>query len=303
MPIHSSFLKYFDEVCKSGSIRKAAGNLHIASSAVNRQILKIEDELGVKLFDRSHDGITLTEAGELLSQHVSRTLNDADRTIKEIANCSNKAPNMLTAAGQESVIARILPPVFMELYAEFPDASTSFLASGGTELSKMLLDGRADVAIMFDATEDSNIEILAQVNLPVGAIMSPDHPLANSESLTIQTCSKYVLILPDDSWMLRERLNKELARAKIDIGTMTTSNSVEFLRAMLAKKTSIGFKTTVGLEGAIEDGSLVHIPLTSINGSPLTQTFSIGANRNRKPSVVLDRALELLKERLTIYAS
>ena len=141
------------------------------------------------------------------------------------------------------------------------------------------------------------------MNLPVGAIMSPDHPLASSESLTIQTCAKYVLILPDESWMLRERLNNELALAKVDLGTMTTSNSVEFLRAMLAKKTSIGFKTTVGLEGAIEDGSLVHIPLSSIDGKPLTQTFSIGANRNRQPSVVLDRALELLTQRLKIYST
>lgn len=97
MPIHSSFLKYFDEVCKCGSIRKAASNLHIASSAVNRQILKIEDELQVKLFERSHEGIKLTEAGELLSAHISRTLNDADRTLKEILSCNNKVTPSLTA--------------------------------------------------------------------------------------------------------------------------------------------------------------------------------------------------------------
>ncbi|RVU82850.1 LysR family transcriptional regulator [Leucothrix sargassi] len=301
MPIHSSFLKYFDEVCKCGSIRKAANNLHIASSAVNRQILKIEDELGVKLFERSHEGIRLTEAGNLLSQHVSRTLNDADRTLKEIANCYDKAPNSIIAAGQESVIARILPPVFLELYAEFPSASTSFIAAGGTDLDKMIQNGRADIALMFDATEGPDVELRGQVTLPVGAIMSPDHPLAKHTSLTIHECSEYVLILPDESWMLRERLNKEIARAKVEIGTMTTSNSIEFLRATLGKKSSIGFKTTVGLESSLEDGSLVHIPLIGANGSMMTQTFSIGLNKNRQTSALLDRAVELLEARIKAY--
>ena len=303
MPIHSNFLKYFNEVCQCGSIRKAASNLHIASSAVNRQILKIEDELGVKLFERSHEGIKLTESGHLLSQHISRTLNDADRTLKEIINCNNKAPHGLTAAGQESVIARLLPPVFMELYAEFPAASTSFIAAGGTALDKMLQDGRADIALMFDAIDHENIELFGTVNLPVGAIMSPEHPLAQNATLTIQACSEYVLILPDDSWMLRERLNKELANANVNLGTVTTSNSVEFLRAMLTTKNNIGFKTTIGLEQAIEDGNLVHVPLICASGGLLTQTFSIGTNKNRHKSDVLERAITLLQERLKIYTS
>lgn len=66
MPVHSAFLKYFHEVCKTESIRKAARNLYVASSAINRQILMMESELGVKLFERSHAGATLTPAGELL---------------------------------------------------------------------------------------------------------------------------------------------------------------------------------------------------------------------------------------------
>ena len=84
MKIHSVFLTYFDEVCKSGSIRKAAKKLFVASSAVNRQILKKEEELGIKLFKRAHNGIELTEAGEILHQHITRTLSDYDRTMREI---------------------------------------------------------------------------------------------------------------------------------------------------------------------------------------------------------------------------
>ena len=55
--MHASVLKYFVEVARCGSVRKASENLYVAASAVNRQILKLEDELGGELFDRMPNGM------------------------------------------------------------------------------------------------------------------------------------------------------------------------------------------------------------------------------------------------------
>ncbi|MEZ5536160.1 MAG: LysR family transcriptional regulator [Thiolinea sp.] len=304
MPIHSHFLRYFDEVCKNSSIRKAAAKLHVASSAVNRQILKVEDELGTKLFERSHEGIRLTEAGQLLAQHVARTLIDADRTLREIEACENHEESGLKLVAQGSVISRLLPPVLMSLYAEFPHITTSFMATGGRDLGKMLLNGSADIALMFDCAEASGLEIIKQISLPVGAVMAPDHPLAmaGSSQLTMQECAEHRLILPDQSWPLRDRLDRELVHTPVDTAAVTTSNSMEFLRAMLIEKKLLGFQTVVGLEISVKEGSLVHIPLLGRDGNVLTQTFSIGVSENIKHSEALDRTLFLLCERLQAYA-
>ena len=64
--MHASVLKYFVEVARCGSVRKASENLYVAASAVNRQILKLEDELGGELFDRMPNGMRLNAAGERL---------------------------------------------------------------------------------------------------------------------------------------------------------------------------------------------------------------------------------------------
>lgn len=301
MPIHSVFLKYFDEVCRSGSIRKASAKLHVASSAVNRQILKIEDELDVRLFDRSHEGIQLTEAGQLLQQHISRTLSDADRTLREISACKNKTGSGLMLVGQGSVISRFLPPVLMSLHAECPDVSTSFMAASGRELPKLLLNGSADIALMFDAGDEQGIELVGQVSLPVGAVMAATHPLADQSQLFVRECAEYRLILPDESWPLRDKLDRELIRADVNLDTATTSNSIEFFRAMLAEQDVIGFQTVLGLEEAIEQGSLVHIPLFGVHGRQLSQTFSIGVSENRHPSEIIDKILIRLQERLKDY--
>lgn len=98
MPAHSAFRKDFHEVCKSGSIRKAARNLYVASTATIRQILKLESELGVNVFERSHAGATLTPAGAILTPGLP--LGGLKRV--SLAECA-KFPYFLLHAGPNGV--------------------------------------------------------------------------------------------------------------------------------------------------------------------------------------------------------
>ena len=72
--MHAHVLRYLEEVVRRGSIRKAAEALNVASSAVNRQILKLEATLGAPLFERRTGGVRLTPAGEILARHARETL-------------------------------------------------------------------------------------------------------------------------------------------------------------------------------------------------------------------------------------
>jgi molybdenum-dependent DNA-binding transcriptional regulator ModE len=82
--IHAAALHYFDAIRRAGSIRAAARRLNVASSAVNRQILSLEAEIGAQLFDRLPAGLKLTAAGEILAHHVIIVLRDAERTESEL---------------------------------------------------------------------------------------------------------------------------------------------------------------------------------------------------------------------------
>lgn len=81
---HSAAIHYFDAVRRCGSIREAARQLNVVSSAVNRQILKLEDEVGAPLFNRVPSGMVLTHAGELFSRHISLVLRDTKRLQNEL---------------------------------------------------------------------------------------------------------------------------------------------------------------------------------------------------------------------------
>lgn len=301
MAIHSVFLKYFDEVCKCGSIRKAAKNLFVASSAVNRQILNKEEELGVKLFERSTKGIKLTVAGEIFSQHVVRTLVDYERTISEINASTNNRSHGITIVGQESIVSRFLSLPLAIFHTQHPGITTSFIAASGRKLNKLLISGQADIALVFDPEPSRDITVIETIELPVGAAISVSHPLAGHKSLSLKECADYPLILPDESWPLRDILNAELKNIVMDPNIMvTTSNSIEFLRSMLGKKLNIGFQTIIGLEEAVREGLLLFVPLE--NENPIKQKFSICINRNAKKNDVIESVLDLLKSRALKYS-
>jgi DNA-binding transcriptional LysR family regulator len=299
MPVHAAFIRYFDEVRRSGSIRLAARKLYVASSAVNRQILKIEEELGVRLFDRSASGLRLTAAGELLAEHISRTLRDAEQTLARIAALKTEQRQLISIAGQESVIARFLPPALVALHAEHPDVATVFRAASGTELQDLLRRGSADLVLAFDPEPADDIETVAAVVLDVGAVLTPSHPLADRPSVSLLECQPYPIVLPDDSWPLRTRLDREIRDADLTLNIITTSNSVEFLKTMVDQQLGIGFQTIIGVEAQVAAGEFSHVPL--VTTAPVSQTFAICMIAGRDSTPPLDRLIASLRQRLTDY--
>lgn len=78
---------YLDAVTRAGSIRKAAAKLGVASTALNRKTLEIEDELGMPMFERLARGVRLTTADEVLIDAIRRNLSDIDAATRRSTNC------------------------------------------------------------------------------------------------------------------------------------------------------------------------------------------------------------------------
>src|SRR3954453_18366194 len=107
--MHASILKYFTEVARSGSIRKASEELHVATSAVSRQIKKLEDELGTPLFERFSDGLRLTSAGEIVLRHAKETLQDFEVMKSNLGDLQGKNTGRVHIAALDSLLVTFLP--------------------------------------------------------------------------------------------------------------------------------------------------------------------------------------------------
>jgi DNA-binding transcriptional LysR family regulator len=259
--VHAAVLRYFDHVARQGSIRKAAEALSVASSAVNRQILRLEDEIGTPLFERSRSGVRPTAAGELLLRHVRETQNEFQRARAEIASLGGTVSGTVRIISLESVVARVLPQIVAEMATRHPRVSFTVLTVHPSEIADALRSGDSDFGVLFIDNRVSGVEVVAEFRTTVGALMRPDHPLAGAKSLTLTECARHPVVMLNDRWLLDPIMAAEFAESGARLTPRIVSNSIEFMRQTIIRGLGIGFVSPVGFLDEIRRGELVHVPL------------------------------------------
>src|SRR5258708_37145545 len=107
--LHSRLLTYVDEVARTGSIRKAAAHLNVAASAISRQILALETQLGTPLFQRLPKKLILTAAGEILIGHVRQSLKELTRAQAKIEELYRLRRGKITVAYMSWLVSHLSP--------------------------------------------------------------------------------------------------------------------------------------------------------------------------------------------------
>jgi len=143
--VHAAALTYFRETARQGSIRRAAAKLNVAASALNRQVLKLEAELGTPLFDRLPGGMRLTAAGELLLQHVVATLHDFDGLRARIDDLRAARSGHVAIAAIDSLLVDFLPRAVDQFRRDFPAVTHALDAVAPAEVPRIVAAGEADI--------------------------------------------------------------------------------------------------------------------------------------------------------------
>ncbi|HTB36521.1 MAG TPA: LysR family transcriptional regulator [Reyranella sp.] len=299
--MHAAVLRYFDHVARHGSIRKAADALSVASSAVNRQILRLEDEMGVALFERGRSGVRPTAAGELLLRHVRETQNEYQRTRAEIASLGGTVSGDVRIISLESLLVRFLPQVVDEMSAKHPKVSFTVLAVHPSEIGEALRSGDNDFGVLFVDNRHRGVDVIAEFPTAVGALMRADHPLAGRKSLTLTECVGHPVVMLQDRWLLDAIMATEFADSGARLTPRIVSNSIEFMRQVIKSGLGIGFFTPVGFVDEIERGDLVHVPLAEpgLAGSAI----GILVPQDRRPTLAGRIAMDAVRLRLRAFAA
>ena len=116
---HLTHLRYIDVVARERSIRKASEKLNITSTALNRRILALEDEVGTPLFERLPSGVRLNTAGELFIQHIRSQMTDLSRVLSQISDLSGVRRGHVTISGGPELLASFLPKQIAQYRQEF----------------------------------------------------------------------------------------------------------------------------------------------------------------------------------------
>jgi DNA-binding transcriptional LysR family regulator len=259
--MHAAVLRYVDQVARMGSIRRAAEALHVASSAVNRQILKLEEELGTVLFERRRNGVVPTAAGEILLRHIRETMSDFQTVKAEMAGMAGVVTGHVRIICLESVALRFMPRVVEELARAHPQVSFTVLAVNPSHIGEEMRSGQTDFGVLFTDRRFEGVEVVATFRTAVGAVMRPDHPLARRRSVTLTECAQHPVVMLHDRWLLDAIMTTEFAQSGARLAPRVVSNSIEFMRQVILHDLGIGFFSPIGFIDDIKRGELVHVPL------------------------------------------
>ena len=244
--MHAAVLRYFEAVAEDGSIRRASERLHISPSAVNRQILKIEDYFGTPLFERRPDGMRLTDSGQLVLRHARTTLHDFARLRGDIDNLRGDVSGEVTIATLDSLTVHFLPEAAARFISVHPAVQIRVIALDPVETMHSVAQGNADLGLTFSPARRRGISLLADVPSPMCAIMTPDHELATRKSVTLDECGGCRLMYQDHSASMQPFFGNEMEAFKSAHKPVAISNTLAVLKRLLLRGVGIAFYTRLG---------------------------------------------------------
>ena len=268
--LHSRALRYFDMIRRCGSIREAARRLHVSSSAVNRQLLQLEAELGTPLFERLPGGLRLSAAGEALSRHVITVLQDAQRLAGDLDALKGVRRGSLAIACVEGLTHALLPEVLLAMRARYPGVALRVSVAGSAQAAQAVIDGDADVALGFVLERSPLLHQVAVGRFALGAVVAPGHPLAACPPpVSFAECARHPLLLPAPELSLHWELRSLLLGQRRSLSTVVETASLELMTQMAARGAGVAFLNRLGIEREIAQGALVHLRLKGVPPSNL----------------------------------
>ncbi len=294
--MHAAALRYLREVARCGSVRRAAQTLNVASSAVNRQILKLETELGVRLFDRLPSGMRLTPAGEILLRHVHQTLQGYERSLADIDGLRGIRSGHVRISTLDSLLFDVLPEVLERCATSYPAISFAVTSAAPSEIVRQVQSAEADLGLTFAAPFGPALQSIADAAAPVGAIMAAAHPLADRKLLSFDDLLPYPALIQRDTLPAPAFANDEYAAFRAAAQVRFSSNDIDFIKRMLRVGLGVGFYTQFAFRREIAAGELAWVPLASPRMTEQRIVLIVPTQRTLSPACNL--VVGMIAERL-----
>jgi DNA-binding transcriptional LysR family regulator len=189
-------LRYFVAVAEELSFNRAAQRLHISQPPLSNQIKRLEEELGVRLFERSSRGVRMTEAGELLLEEARRIFMQVDQTVRTVQHVGHGEVGHLTLGFVPSASNEVLPPILRAFGERFPGVELFLREMRQDRVVHQLHDKQVDVGFLFLPLEDASLSIECVSREPLVLSLPRTHPLAPEPRVELQAVAGEQFILP-----------------------------------------------------------------------------------------------------------
>jgi DNA-binding transcriptional LysR family regulator len=187
-------LRYFAAVARHLHFGEAAKELHMAQPPLSQQIIRLEQELGVRLFHRTSRQVELTAEGELLLDAVRAVLGEADHVEDLARRLRDGSAGRLRIGFVASVLNWGLAPRMRRFRAEHPDVAITVTQMPVIDQVQALADNIIDVGFLMSRVDYPHLVVHEIAVEPVVAVLPEDHPLASRDAVPLRELSEETFI-------------------------------------------------------------------------------------------------------------
>jgi DNA-binding transcriptional LysR family regulator len=204
-------LQAFRAVVDLGSFRKAAEAVSISQPALSRRIDKLEEALGVRLFERTTRRVTLTAVGRVFAQSAEQLLDDLDAALLGIRDVSSSRLGHVTIACVPSVAYYFLPGIVADYHRRYPRIRVKMLDSSANEVLGSVISGEADFGVSFMGSQETDVEFEVLLQEQFVAACRRDHSLARKKQVSWNELYEYEYVSVDKTSGNRLLLDQALS--------------------------------------------------------------------------------------------
>ena len=276
-------LTYFVKVAQKQHMTQAAKDVHVAQSAVSRQIRLLEDELQVELFLHKGRNVQLTPAGKLFLRRIVGLLADLDRAVLELNDFSDPELGQIRLGFPHSLGLNLVPQVVSKFRALHPNVKFSFEQGTYSELLQQVLDGITDLALISPFPQD-HPQVVGKVLLTedLYAVLPLHHPLAGSRSITLKQLQNDDFILFREGHSLRSIVWDSCKEAGFTPNISFEGDETDTIRGLVAA----GMGVTLLPETALATRSAMEIVKLNVIEPNIKRTIGLISLKNRQIPLV-----------------
>ncbi|MDF1734056.1 MAG: LysR family transcriptional regulator [Minwuia sp.] len=244
---HLQTFRLIEAVMRAGSIRKAAEDVNITASALNRRIRRFEDEFGYEIFERLPRGVRLNPAGELLIQHIRSQVSDLVRVQSQVADLAGVRRGHVSIACSQALLPYFLPAQIAAYRHEHPGVTFEVKVRDREAAERDLSTFSSDIALVFEPVVLVDFEVLSSIPQQIQVVMD---------------CLDCPHVLPTAEYGVRHLLDQASRRGTRRLSPIVEAESFDFMRHYVLHENAVAFQIPIGLDAAPQHGLAIR-PLST----------------------------------------
>src|SRR5689334_2725393 len=295
-------LEILQAIAETGSFTACGRKLNVSQSAISRQILLLEEELGEPLFLRVGRQVRMTPAAESLVQLGQRVFQDVRETVGSITDRTRTVKGTLRLAGGMTVCLYVIPPLLKHLKRVHPGVDVRLTVATATRGVEEIKAGRVDAGLLTLPVEESDLVTVPVMREELLVVTMPTHPLAKRRKIVPGDLASEPFVLFEPGSATRRVIDSFFASEKIEPTIVMDTENVEIIKAMVKTGLGIGI---VPYQSVAREVRLGQFFCARIEGHELMrETGWVYPRANRTPRMIheLLAALEAIRGRLRLSA-